>query len=123
MRRDTQEVAFSEPTDLTIEILKDIRDEVRQTRTDLTARIDATNGRIDSTNARLDALREDLSERIDGLSRRVAESEIRTATAIADLAGAVNQMTGVLRASHDLRPRVERCEQDIAELMKRVGPR
>lgn len=87
-----------EPTDVTIEILKDIRDEVRQTRTDL-------------------------SERIDGLSRRVVESEIRTATAITDLAGAVNQMTGVLRASHDLRPRVERCEQDIAELKKRVGPR
>ena len=60
---------------------------------------------------------------IDGLSRRVVESEIRTATAIADLAGAVNQMTGVLRASHDLRPRAERCEQDIAELKKRVhGP-
>ena len=87
-----------EPTDVTIEILKDIRNEVRQTRTDL-------------------------SEHIDGLSRRVVESEIRTATAIADLAGAVNQMTGVLRASHDLRPRVERCEQDIAELKKRVhGP-
>ena len=112
-----------EPTDVTIEILKDIRDEVRQTRTDLSARIDATNGRIDSTNARLDTLREDLSERIDGLSRRVVESEIRTATAITDLAGAVNQMTGVLRASHDLRPRMERCEQDIAELKKRVGPR
>jgi len=30
-------------------------------------------------------------------------------------------MTGVLRASHDLRPRVERCELDIAELKKRVG--
>jgi len=112
-----------EPTDVTIEILKDIRDEVRQTRTDLSSRIDATNGRIDSTNARLEVLREDLSERIDGLSRRVVESEIRTATALTDLTGAVNQMTGVLRASHDLRPRVERCEQDIAELKKRVGDR
>ena len=70
-RGDTQEVSLLEPTDVTIEILKDIRNEVRQTRTDL-------------------------SEHIDGLSRRVVESEIRTATAIADLAGAVNQMTGVL---------------------------
>ena len=105
LRRDTQEVAPLDPTDVTIEILKDIRDEVRQTRTDLSSRIDATN------------------ERIDGLSRRVVESEVRTATAIADLAGAVSEMTGVLRASHDLRPRVERCEQDIAELKKRVhGP-
>ena len=102
-----------EPTDVTLEILKDIRDEVRQTRTDLSSR-------IDRTNERLETMREDLSERIDGLSRRVVESEVRTATAITDLAGAVSEMTGVLRASHDLRPRVERCEQDIADLKKRV---
>lgn len=108
-----------EPTDVTIEILKDIRDEVRQTRIDLSARIDATNERIDATNERIHGT----NDRIEGLSRRVVESEIRTATAIADLAGAVNEMTGVLRASHDLRPRLERCEQDIAELKKRVGPR
>ncbi len=116
-----------EPTDLTIEILKDIRDEVRQTRTDLSTRIDATNVRLETLreglSGRIDTLRDELSERIDGLSRRVVESEIRTATAITDLAGAVSQMTGVLRASHDLRPRMERCEQDIAELKKRVGPR
>ncbi|HEX8792880.1 MAG TPA: hypothetical protein VF765_18165 [Polyangiaceae bacterium] len=89
-----------EPTDLTIEILKNIRDEVRQTRTDLSGRIDTMR---------------------DELSRRIVESEIRTSTAVTELAGAVSQMTGVLRASHDLRPRVERCELDIAELKKRVG--
>ncbi|HEX8792495.1 MAG TPA: hypothetical protein VF765_16220 [Polyangiaceae bacterium] len=120
LRRDNQEVAPLEPTDLTIEILKNIRDEVRLTRTDLSARIDATN-------VRLETLREDLSGRIDTLrdelSRRIVESEIRTATAVTDLAGAVSEMTGVLRASHDLRPRVERCELDIAELKKRVADR
>lgn len=88
-----------ESTDLTIEILKGIREEVH----DLGSRIDATNERIDGTNERLEAMSTELS-------RRIVESEIRTSTAIADLAGTVREMTSVLRASHDLRPRVERCE-------------
>jgi hypothetical protein len=97
-------VTLLAPTDLTIEILRSIRDEVKQ-----------TNTRIDSTNTRLDALREELSARI-------VASEIRTATAITDLAYTVREMTGVLRAQNDLRPRVDRCEQDIAEL-KRAAAR
>jgi hypothetical protein len=32
-------------------------------------------------------------------------------------------MTDVLRAQHDLGPRVERCEQDIAELQRTVRGR
>jgi len=39
---------------LTIEILKQIRDEVRSTREELGARIDQTNARLDQTNVRLD---------------------------------------------------------------------
>jgi uncharacterized protein Yka (UPF0111/DUF47 family) len=88
-----------EPTDLTIEILKDIRTEIRDTRQDL--------------SVRLDTMRNELS-------RRIVESEIRTSTAITELAGTVHEMTKVLRASHDLRPRVERCEHDIADLKRRL---
>ena len=73
-----------EPTDLTIEILKSIRDEAK-----------ITNSRIESTNARLDALREEFS-------RRIVASEIRTATAIADLSGTVRETTDVLRAQSGL---------------------
>ncbi len=54
------------------------------------------------------------------LSRRIVDSEIRTSTAIVELAGTVHEMTEVLRASHDLRPRVERCEQDIADIRRRL---
>ena len=70
-----------EPTDVTIEILRDIRDEIRQ-----------TNSRIDGTNERVESLREELS-------RLIVESEIRTSTAIAALARTVSYMTEVLRAS------------------------
>lgn len=108
-----------EPSDITVEILKSIRDEVKQ-----------TNVRLDQTNVRLEHMRGDLSTRIEQmreeLSSRIVQSEIRTATAITELAGTVREMTGTLRASLELRPRVERCEDDIRELqnrLDRVAPR
>ena len=101
-----------DPSDLTIEILKDIRGEVRQTN----ARLDQTNARLDQTNARLELTNERVESGFADVSRRIVESEIRTSTAIADLAGTVREMTSVLRTQHDLRPRVERCEHDIVLL-------
>jgi hypothetical protein len=88
-----------ESTDLTIEVLKGIRQEVRE----LGMRVDGTNGRLDNTNVRLEAMSTELREEVHGmreeLSRRIVESETRTSTAIADLAGTVREMTSVLRAS------------------------
>jgi chromosome segregation ATPase len=69
---------------------------------DLSGRIDQTNTRIDETN------------------RRIVESEIRTDTAITELAGSVRDVATLLREQHDLRPRLERCENEIAELKRRV---
>jgi chromosome segregation ATPase len=48
--------------DLTVEILKSIRDEIRATREDLGARIDQTNARLDQTNARLEQVEESLGD-------------------------------------------------------------
>jgi chromosome segregation ATPase len=106
-----------EPTDITIEILKDIRSAIGQTN----ERLDSTIERLDSTNERLDGTNERIDSLRDELSRRIVESEIRTSTAITALAGTVSDMTDVLRASHDLRPRVERCEQDIVEIKRRLA--
>ncbi len=106
-----------ESTDVTIEVLKGIRQDIHE----LGSRIDGTNERLDAlreeTNERLDAT----NERLDTMSRRIVESEVRTSTAIADLAGTVREMTAVLRAANELRPRLERCEQDIADIKRRVG--
>ena len=111
-----------QPSHPTIEILKGIRDEVRSTN----SRIDETNTRRDTMredlSGRIEAMREELSGRIEGLSTRIVESEIRTSTAITDLAGTMREMTSVLRVQHDLRPRVERCERDIDDLRRRLGP-
>lgn len=99
-----------EPTDLSIEILKGIREEGRRTN----ERLDETNSRLDETNSRLDALR-------DELSRRIVESEVRTATAITELAGTVREMTSFLKQTNDLRPRVEQCEDDIRTIKRKLG--
>ena len=110
-------------TNVTVELLKGIRtdmqgmrDELRTTREELR---DELRGTREELRAELRDTREELSGRIDQLTWRVVESEIRTATAMTDLAGTVRDMTGVLRAQSDLRPRVERCEQDIADIKKR----
>jgi hypothetical protein len=91
------------PVNLSVRILKEIRDEVRR-----------TNERLDATNERLGAMHA-------GLSQRIVESELRTATAITELAATVRDMTSVLRAQNDLRPRVDRCERDIAEIKGRLA--
>jgi hypothetical protein len=104
-----------EPNDITVELLKEIRGELRGTN----LRLDELTGRLDETNDRLDLT----NDRLVALAQRVVESEVRTATAIADLAGSVREMTQVLRASHDLRPRVERCEQDIADIKRTIAAR
>jgi len=71
-----------EPTDLTIEILKDIRAEMRSTREELSA------------------TREELSERIDGTNKRLdlfAEGQLRLRTEVIEIVSAVQQLTSVLR--------------------------
>ena len=81
-----------EPVNLSTRILKEIRDEVRRT-----------------------------NERLDAVAERITESELRTATALTELATTVRDLTVLLRTQSDLRPRVERCERDIAELRQRIG--
>jgi len=68
------------------------------------------------------ALREHTDAGFEALGHRIVESETRTATALTDLAGTVREMTSVLKAQADLRPRVEKCEQEIADI-KRQLPR
>jgi hypothetical protein len=112
-----------EPSELAIEILRDIRDQTEKTN----ARLDETNRRLDEASRRLDQRLHEPGGRVDAmrdeLSRRIVETEIKTTTALAELAGTVREMTGVLRAQHDLRPRVEKCERDILEVRLRLEER
>lgn len=102
-----------EATDLTIEILKSIRDEAKATNVRLDSLEASLGTRIDLTNSRLDNLD-------NSLGRRIVESEVRTATAITALAGTVRELTDLLRSQYDLRPRVDKCELEIARLKDRL---
>lgn len=52
-------------TDLTVEILREIRDGIQDLRVDFNARLDETNARLDQTNARLDQT----NDRLDRVER------------------------------------------------------
>lgn len=108
--------------DIAVQILRDIRDEIRGVREE----VHATNVRVDATNVRLDAhieaTRDGLQSLREDLGRKIVESEVRTATAIHELAGTMHDVRDLLRDRLDLRDRVDRCERDIAELKQRVVP-
>jgi len=106
-----------EPVDLTLEVLKEIRNAVVETNTkletlrvDVTQRIDATNARIDATNARL-----------DGVERRQVESEVRLATEIVAVAGAVRELRDVLRVERSIRERVDDHERRLVAIERHGG--
>jgi chromosome segregation ATPase len=102
--------------DITIEILREIRDDVRGAH----ARIDGTNQRIDRLDDRMERMEQRLDRRIDEVGRRIVEVELRTATAITDMHGTLREVRDLLVDRFDLRDRVERCERDIAELKQRA---
>jgi chromosome segregation ATPase len=85
--------------DITIEILKDIREEIRGSN----RRIDGTNQRIDHLEQRLDSRIDEVGQRVDRLEYRVTEGEVRIATAITDMHGTLLQVRDVLRDRLDLR--------------------
>ena len=102
--------------DVTIEILKSIRDEIRGTN----RRIDATNERLESTNERLDHFEQSTNTRLDRLEKRQVETEIRLATEIVAVAGAVNKLTEAFKETQQVRATVRNHEKRLTALEKRV---
>ncbi len=99
-----------EPTDLTIQILQEIRGEIRQLRDDMNERIGETNSRLDSTN-----------EHLESLGRRQTETEVRLATEIIAVAQAVKDVKDLLHENIDVRPRVEDHERRLSLIEERLG--
>jgi hypothetical protein len=93
-------------SDITIEILKGIRDDLKGVRDDLRA----TNVRVDETNVRLDRL-----------YTRQVESELRLATEIVAVASVLREVRDDLRRNNVCRDRVEDHEHRIEALEKRAG--
>ena len=102
-------------SDLTVAILREIRDEIRTTN----SKLDTTNGRIDAVgeelSARIDGAREELSARIDVTNSRLEVVE----TTLRDLAGQQVMLTRYMKNfvdRHDsLEERVTRVEARLDE--------
>ncbi len=88
--------------ELTVQILREIRDEIRGTRADLSARIDDTNLRLDS------------------LHRHVVTSDMRLSTELAELTTVNRGLYKIVVGQRGLTARVDRCEREIADLKPRV---
>jgi len=96
---------MSNTSDLTVRILSEIRDEIRGTRADLSAKIDQTNERLEETN-----------QKVDLLARRQTETEVRLATEIVALAGAVDRTNKLLRERLDDRDRIDDIDRRVTAL-------
>lgn len=114
-----------ESTDLTIEILKSIRDEIRETnsrldltRAELSERLDLTRAEL---SERLDLTRTELSDHLDRLERRQTETEVRLATELVELSTAVTDVGKLLKDRLDLRDRIEDHELRLASIERRVS--
>jgi hypothetical protein len=100
-------------TDLTIEILKGIRDEIHDTNT----RLDALRG---DTNTRLDVLRGDTNARLDRLERRQTETEIRLSSELVAVVGAVHEVRDLLAEDRALRSQVSDHERRLIVVENRA---
>jgi chromosome segregation ATPase len=110
-----------EPTDLTIEILKGIREETHKTN----ERLDKTNDRLDELRvdlrSGLDDLRTDLVDRIERVERRQTETEMRLASELVAVGGAVREVRDLLREDRALRDRVDDHERRLTAVERRTG--
>jgi chromosome segregation ATPase len=96
------------PKDLTLEVLKQIRDEAKATN----ARLGTTNNRLETMDGRL----ETMDGRLEKLERRQSEMEVRLATELVAVANAVRQLRDTLVADRDLRKTVAAHEKRISSL-------
>jgi hypothetical protein len=90
-------------SDLTVEILREIRDEIRH------------------TNERLDTTRAEVNERLERLEKRQTETEVRLASELTAVVCAVRELSDILRDDRKLRTVVSDHESRITALERRTG--
>ena len=110
------------PKDLTVEILKDIRTEVRATN----MRLEGTNSRLDTLTERVETITEcvdTLTERVDTVAVRMDifhDGQVRTATELLGVASALREVSALFREESLLRTRVEDHEERLVALERRA---
>jgi hypothetical protein len=105
-----------QPTDLTIEILNGIRDEVRNTN----ARIDGLRDEVHGLRGDTNTGFSETNARLDRLERRRTESEVRLSTEIVAVVDAVHELRDVLADHRALRSQVSDHERRLVAVEARV---
>lgn len=95
---------------LTVAILREIRDAVRE-----------TNTRVDSLRSELSARIGATNERLDRLEHHQIETDVRLSTELVALHEAVLDLARAVRADRDVRVRVEQHDARIGALERKVG--
>lgn len=113
--------------DLTVRILQELREEIREFKTDvgrqfetIDRRFDAVDRRFDEIDRRFDMFREEFRAELRATNLRITESDVRHATQMTELIGMMREVHGQLVHADRLEDRVSRCETDIAELKARL---
>lgn len=98
--------------DMSVEILKSIRDELRGGLAGLGNWIDGLGTRIDETNVRLG----ETNERLDRLERRQTATEVRLATELTEVAKLIASLRDAILEDRVLRAKVDDHESRIRAL-------
>lgn len=101
-----------EPTDITIKILQEIRDENRGMRADI-------NGLRDDLGGRVDGLRADVNTRFDGMDQRFLTVE----TTLKELAEQMVMLARGIKTALEVRAGVERRLDDHEQRLRMIEQR
>ena len=106
--------ARMEPTDITIEILRNIRDELHDG-------LASVRTEVASVRTELHEGLAGVTERMDRIDGRQTQAELRVATELVAVAGAVREMRDAYREERALRHRVDDHERRLLDVERRVG--
>jgi division protein CdvB (Snf7/Vps24/ESCRT-III family) len=108
-----------------ITVLKEIRDEARQTNVRLdqvNARLDSMDGRLESIDGRLDFMDRRMSKGFERLSRQFGEVEAQLVPQMASATGAMREVRDLLEMKLDDHAMVIDHEHRIKALERRDTP-
>ena len=106
-----------EPADITVEILKGIRDEVREFRKDVNERFKEVDGRFKDMRDRF----RDNEEPLERLHRRQIDDGTRLATEAIALRSVLETIRDELRDQRPNRSRLDDLEHRVEALENRTG--
>lgn len=103
-----------EPIDLNTEILKSIRDEIRDLK-------QITNERFESLERTTNERFERLDQRFEKMEQRQTALDLRLTTEIMAVVGAVNEVRDLLKENLEVRNQVREHERRITSIEQRLG--